>query len=130
MSRSSTFRITRNAVSGATSNSTVPRSTGAPSDWVRSPGHDHAVEGRGDARARQLILDPRELRAHLVELRAQDLDLRGVALGHGLAQLLVELLLLAGPLQALELELAIVQHRQQRRRASPGRPRGPGASRM
>jgi hypothetical protein len=58
MSRSSTLRITRQASSGAISNSSLPCSTGEPSSWLRSPETTRPVEWRDDLCSQTASLRP------------------------------------------------------------------------
>src|SRR2546426_1834993 len=75
--------------------------------------HDTAIERRHDPGPGQLVVEQADLRAGLVDLRADDLDRGGVALGERLVTLPHELLGLAQPLEPLEPEFAVVERCEQ-----------------
>ena len=71
--------------------------------------HDQAVERRHHQGARELLVDQRQLRLALRDLRADHLGLGPLVVGHGLAVLPDVLLALARELDPLELQLAVVE---------------------
>src|SRR6266513_1919951 len=80
-----------------------PRAHGRAEVLRQIAADDDAVERRKHRDACELLLDQCKLRFDLRQLRPENLDLRALVLGHGLAVLALELLALADQLDPLEL---------------------------